>query len=168
MRLIFATASKRDTGILCVFQRAFVPLWWKATHIKMWTSGKISSLYNCACKPSSVFQVIIYLDCILLCSSSCPSKYGSGKPLQSTLLRIGFTGLLCYHKSRWALTSPFHPYRKNRRYISVALSRGSPPAAVSRYSALRSSDFPHERILTQLPGAVIMDIIKYYSWIVKF
>ena len=49
--------------------------------------------YNCACKPSSVFQVIIYLDCALLHSSSCPSKYRSGKPLQSTLLRIGFTGL---------------------------------------------------------------------------
>ena len=36
---------------------------------------------------------------------------------------------------RWALTPPFHPYRNEfRRYISVALSLGSPPAAVSRYS----------------------------------
>ena len=27
------------------------------------------------------------------------------------LLRVGFTFALCYHRRRWALTSPFHPYR---------------------------------------------------------
>ena len=30
----------------------------------------------------------------------------------SILLRTGFTGLQCRHSSRWALTSPFHPYRQ--------------------------------------------------------
>ena len=44
----------------------------------------------------------------------------------------------------WALTSPFHPYRKNRRYISVALALESPPAAVSSCPALRCPDFPHD------------------------
>ena len=33
----------------------------------------------------------------------------------------------------WALTSLFHPYRVKRRYISVALVRGSPLAGVTRY-----------------------------------
>ena len=34
----------------------------------------------------------------------------------------------------WALTPPFHPYRADaRRYISVALVRGSPLAGVARY-----------------------------------
>ena len=34
----------------------------------------------------------------------------------------------------WALTPPFHPYRAGaRRYISVALVRGSPLAGVTRY-----------------------------------
>ena len=44
----------------------------------------------------------------------------------------------------WALTSPFHPYRKNRRYISVALALESPPAAVSSCPALWCPDFPHD------------------------
>jgi len=37
----------------------------------------------------------------------------------------------------------FPPLPFSRRYISVALSLGLPPAAVSRYPALRCSDFPH-------------------------
>jgi len=46
----------------------------------------------------------------------------AGVSPQSALLRIGFTGFQCLQRKRWALTSPFHPYRINRRYISVALS----------------------------------------------
>ena len=45
---------------------------------------------------------------------------------------------------RWALTSPFHPYRIKRRYISVALALRSPSAAVSSYPALWCPDFPHK------------------------
>ena len=37
----------------------------------------------------------------------------------------------------------FPPLPQKRRYISVALSLRSPSAAVSRYPALRCSDFPH-------------------------
>jgi len=55
---------------------------------------------------------------------------------------------------RWALTSPFHPYRQSRRYISVALSLESPPAGVARYPALRSSDFPQVRPFGAAPAAV--------------
>ena len=48
---------------------------------------------------------------------------------------------------RWALTPPFHPYQSQRlrRYVSVALSVGSPLPAVSRRPALWSSDFPRTR-----------------------
>ena len=60
----------------------------------------------------------------------------------AVLLRIGFTANLCYHRSGWALTSPFHPYPCGR-FISVALSRQSPAADVISYPALRSPDFPH-------------------------
>ena len=71
--------------------------------------------------------------------------------LRSALLRIGFAGphsLLCAGEllprlSTLTVTAVRQPYRSQRRYISVALSLGSPPAAVSRYPALWSSDFPH-------------------------
>jgi hypothetical protein len=47
----------------------------------------------------------------------------------------------------WALTPPFHPYRARlmdaaRRYVSVALSCGSPRLGVTQHPALWSSDFP--------------------------
>ena len=63
--------------------------------------------------------------------------------LRLVLLRIEFTGSASLLTDRWALTPPFHPYRKKRRYISVALVLRLPSAAVSRYPALRSPDFPH-------------------------
>ena len=53
----------------------------------------------------------------------------------------------CSRILRWALTSPFHPYRPPfqswRRYISVALALRSPSADVISYPALWCSDFPH-------------------------
>jgi len=64
--------------------------------------------------------------------------------LQSALHRIGFTGphsRLCAGELLPHLSTLT---AKMRRYISVALSLGSPPAAVSRYPALWCSDFPHE------------------------
>ena len=48
---------------------------------------------------------------------------------------------------RWALTPPFHPYPDmSGRYVSVALSVGSPRPAVSGHPAWGSSDFPPRRI----------------------
>ena len=55
---------------------------------------------------------------------------------ESVLLRIEFTGWACCQVHRWALTPPFHPYRKKRRSISVALVRRSPAADVIGYPAL--------------------------------
>ena len=60
----------------------------------------------------------------------------------TVLLRIGFTFARCYHSAgellpRLSILTP------KGRFISVALSRESPPADVIRYPALRSPDFPH-------------------------
>ncbi len=55
------------------------------------------------------------------------------------LLPVGFAVPLLSPEARCALTAPFHPYRRGLRraaaggLISVALSLGSPPAAVSRH-----------------------------------
>ena len=57
----------------------------------------------------------------------------------SVLLPVGFALPLLLPVARWALTPPFHPCPENgsaeRRggLLSVALSLGSPPAAVSRH-----------------------------------
>ena len=47
----------------------------------------------------------------------------------------------------WALTPPFHPYRRRGPggLFSVALSRGSPRVAVSNHPALWSPDVPRRR-----------------------
>ena len=47
----------------------------------------------------------------------------------------------------WALTPPFHPYRRARAggLFSVALSRGSPRVAVNNHPALWSPDVPRRR-----------------------
>jgi len=42
----------------------------------------------------------------------------------------------------WALTPPFHPYRKNRRFVFCGTFQGFPPLGVTQRSALRSPDFP--------------------------
>src|SRR5438874_1916174 len=46
----------------------------------------------------------------------------------------------------WALTPPFHPCSpRGERYVSVALSVGSPPLGVTQHPARRSPDFPLRR-----------------------
>ena len=103
---------------------------------------------------------IIYLVAKLLLQSSHPSKLCVEQTtLQSMLQRIGFTWQSVSPSTRWALTPPFHPYPKNGRYISVALSLRSPSAAVSRYSALCCSDFPHAVTCAQLPARLILSIL---------
>ena len=100
------------------------------------------------CKPSSVFDD--NLSCLPVAGQIQPPTRGRGGPplcaLYAVLLRIGFTwphsrqcaGELLPRLSTLTAQSA-------RRYLSVALSLGSPPAAVSSYPALRSSDFPHTR-----------------------
>lgn len=68
--------------------------------------------------------------------------------LYSVLLRVGFTqpvshltaGELLPRLSILACALPRH-----RRYVSVALSLGSPPLGITQHPALRSSDFPQTR-----------------------
>ena len=103
-------------------------------------------------------RTVIYLDAGLLPAlKPLFVTRRAGVWLQSALLRIGFTG---FRRSRGigellprlsTLTANgrcIHIIKEKilsllRRYISVALSLRSPSAAVSRYSALRGSDFPH-------------------------
>ena len=90
------------------------------------------------------FKTVIYLRRISLYGSSRPSDYRPDKPIQSALLRMGFTWHKALPQCRWALTPPFHPYLpKGKRFISVALSLESPPPGFLRHPVLRSSDFPH-------------------------
>lgn len=59
----------------------------------------------------------------------CPSRHP-----YSVLLPVGFTLPRPLPSARWALTPPFHPCRENRGgLLSVALSLGSPPPAISRH-----------------------------------
>lgn len=84
----------------------------------------------------------------------------------SVLLRMGFTkpaglptaGALLPHLS--TLTAG-----NLRRYLSVALALGSPPAAVSSYPVLRCSDFPHS-IPAALSHSLLMDF--YYTGFLPF
>ena len=65
------------------------------------------------------------------------------KNLSAVLLRIGFAEpCSCQHAGELLPRRSILTQKIFRRYISVALSLGSPPAAVSRYPALWSSDFP--------------------------
>ena len=92
------------------------------------------------------FKTVIYLRRISLDGSSRPSDYRPDKPIQSALLRMGFTWHKALPQCRWALTPPFHPYlSSDKRFISVALSLESPPPGFLRHPVLRSSDFPHGR-----------------------
>ena len=93
------------------------------------------------------FKTVIYLRHTSLHGSSRPSDYRPDKPIHSTLLRMGFTWHKALPQCRWALTPPFHPYPLRGRFISVALSLKSPPPGFLRHPVLRSSDFPHQRLL---------------------
>ena len=63
-------------------------------------------------KPCSVYDN--HLSCFYVTVKFSAACDGPSKPCiaacRVALLRIGFTGALCYHKARWALTSPFHPW----------------------------------------------------------
>ena len=92
------------------------------------------------------------------------------------LQRVGFTWHTLLPRYRWALTSPFHPYRKRagllssrskpklsllRRFISVALSLKSPSPDVIRHPVLCCSDFPHS--LFRLRDRITNSNQTYYT-----
>ena len=73
-------------------------------------------------KPGSVMTAI-YLRCRspvqLKKCHLCEERRADTFAFCTVLLRIGFTGFLRYRRKRWALTSPFHPYRKKCGGISL-------------------------------------------------
>ena len=53
-------------------------------------------------------------------------------------------GMLCCHSTRWALTSPFHPYQHCWwRLFSVTLLHPREWLPVKKYDTLCCPDFPH-------------------------
>ena len=70
-------------------------------------------------------------------------------PAYAALLPMGFAVPPALPRARWALTPPFHPYRRPAKksgvdggLFSVALSSTFLPPGVTRHRALWSSDFP--------------------------
>jgi len=63
----------------------------------------------------------------------------------------------------WALTSPFHPYHKLWRYISVALVRGSPLADVIRYSCPLEPGLSSRIHFRVIPVAVQLTHAKHFT-----
>ena len=97
-----------------------------------------------ACKPSSVFGGHL----------SRPTVTGGFKRNPESLtgrLKRSFVSCSEWGLHRGQVAKPrvssylaFPPlHAKGVRYLSVALSLGSPPPGVTRHPALRSSDFPH-------------------------
>lgn len=89
-----------------------------------------------------LYQMIIYLDCTLPCSSFVPCGTKRDIPESTTgrriafcfvLLRVGFTQPLTLPQERWSLTPPFHPYRQSRRFLFCCT--GLRVAPTGRYPA---------------------------------
>ena len=76
-----------------------------------------------------LYQMIIYLDCMLPYSSFVP-RY---KTRHTRKLRVGFTQPLTLPQERWSLTPPFHPYRQSRRFLFCCT--GLRVAPTGRYPA---------------------------------
>ena len=90
------------------------------------------------------FKAIICLGAELLLRSRHPSKLWPSKPLLSVLLRIGFTGhsSLLYAGELLPRLSTL-TCREAGGISLLHFPLRSPSAAVSRYPALWSPDFPH-------------------------
>ena len=97
----------------------------------------------------------IFLVCTLPCSSS--HLLETAGPTYMFLHDVAPNRVYMAAQSparRCALTAPFHPYLQCRRYISVALSLGSPPAAVSRYSCPVELGLSSDAAFRRTPAAV--------------
>ena len=116
--------------------------------VQFWKSTRNCYLFKKASKSVSrvlSFKAIIFLGAQLPVRSSHPlKKRPADAPfgIRSVLLRIGFTGPRSLLRAGELLPRLSILTWKNRRFISVALSLRSPSAAVSRYPAVWSSDFP--------------------------
>ena len=115
------------------------------------------------------FKTVIYLRRISLYGSSRLSDYRPDKPIQSALLRMGFTWHKALPQCRWALTPPFHPYPINRavyfcctflRVASTGISPASCPAKLGLSS--RAKARPRDR-----SAYSVLAILSYYFIRVK-
>ncbi len=109
----------------------------------MWWRGEC----QLTCKPGSVGPACADVAAIHLETASLPASCNQpGRPASKSagaeaprrpylvLLPVGFAVPSLLPGPRCALTAPFHPYRPMAGgLLSVALSLGSPPAAVSRH-----------------------------------
>ena len=121
-------------------------------------------MFRKGCKPNSVFprcrgeRAISLSDHTRDPSRDCGTRAGHSRAPYLTLLPTGFSVPPCSHRTRWALTPPFHPYHHDltaavRRYVLCGTFRRRNltvppperipgPTGVARRRALRSSDFP--------------------------
>ena len=83
-------------------------------------------------------RVIIYLGRLSPIASSDQPETSGHIRFHSVLLRMGFTGPLCYQQSGGLLhhLSTLTESLRPQRFISVALSLESPPPDVIRHPAL--------------------------------
>ena len=96
-----------------------------------------------ACKPGSVENGHLSLlpvareapSVLRSCHPSGPCGCRADMP-RTVLLWVGFTANLCYHRSGWALTSPFHPYRLRGGLFLLHFPGGYPRLTLSATLAL--------------------------------
>lgn len=114
-------------------------------------------LFKIATKPIS--RVLSWTTIFLVCTLPCSSSHllETAGPTYMFLHDVAPNRVYMAAQSparRCALTAPFHPYLQCRRYISVALSLGSPPAAVSRYSRPVELGLSSDAAFRRTPAAV--------------
>lgn len=113
-----------------------------------------------------LYQMIIYLVLMSPPGSSDLPESTTGRRIASysVLLRMGFTCALSVTSQAvgsYPAIPPLHGLAM--RYISVALSLGSPPPDVIRHPALRSPDFPHLRPFGTCRRDHLCYSFKWYS-----
>lgn len=112
---------------------------------------------------------IIYLGRRLPAGSSDSTRKVDGPPLSFPIWSCSMWGLP--RPTGYPIAGALLPHLSTltagnlRRYLSVALALGSPPAAVSSYPVLRCSDFPHS-IPAALSHSLLMDF--YYTGFLPF
>lgn len=126
----------------------------------------LSLLFKIATKPIS--RVLSWTTIFLVCTLPCSSSHllETAGPTYMFLHDVAPNRVYMAAQSparRCALTAPFHPYLQCRRYISVALSLGSPPAAVSRYSCPVEPGLSSDRRFRALPAAVRPARTSYFN-----
>ena len=84
-------------------------------------------------KPGSVLTAIYLVVQLLTRSSRLLGAVGQTLMLLHGVAPDRVYSTPMFPWSGWSLTPPFHPYLQCRRYLSVALVLGSPPAGVTRY-----------------------------------